>query len=63
MVMEQPELLVGVWGASPQQPLVQILQPNLSPNLEKYVLWVDFRLPMGQLALDQGILRSLEITR
>ena len=53
MVMEQPELLAGMWGAltdSNLQPLAQILQPNLSPNLEKYILWVDFRPPMGQLA-------------
>lgn len=52
-VMEQPELLVGMWGAlidSNLQRLAQILQPNLSPNLEKYILWVDFRLLMGQLA-------------
>lgn len=37
MEMEQPELLAGMWGAlvaSDLQPLVQILQPKLSPNLE-----------------------------
>lgn len=53
MEMELPELLGGMWGAlvaSDLQPLVQILRPKLSPNLEMYVLWVDCRLPMGQLA-------------